>query len=67
MEGKKSLRRNSEVPFLIWRRKHFQSENKHHLLFIHYENKAWCSGKKMGFIIQMTCIPNLALTLTICE
>lgn len=65
-EKKKSLRRNSEACLLIWKRKHFQQENRHCLLlFIHSENKAWYSRKKMSFVIQMTCALNQALTLPV--
>lgn len=49
--------------FLTWKVKHFQQENEHIFLFIHYKNKAWYSGKKMSFDIQMICAPNPALPL----
>ena len=65
---RKSFRRSAEA--LIRRRKRFQQGNRHYLLFLHYENKAWwawCTGEKMGFVIQMTCILQLALTVTTCE
>lgn len=43
-------------------------KNRHYLLFfIYYENKAWHGRKKMGFVIQMTCVLNPALTLPVSD
>lgn len=44
------------------------TKNRHYLLlFIYYENKAWHGGKKMGFVLQMTCVLNPALALPVSD
>lgn len=67
---KKSPQEECEAYFLIQRRNHFQQQqkNRHYLLlFIYYENKAWHGGKKMGFVLQMTCVLNPALALPVSD
>lgn len=69
-DGRKKIpQEECEAHFLIQRRKHFQQKkNRHYLLFfIYYENKAWHGRKKMGFVIQMTCVLNPALTLPVSD
>ena len=53
---KKSLRRSKEALISNMKNEAFSMRKWTHLLLsIHYKNKAWCSGKKMSFAIQMIC------------